>query len=265
MVSRYLVLREVAIRMKAGVVSLVVLGIIYGMYNEGLIAKTFLRAYGVPVNTFDGYGLYGGVETGWAMAISTWHAFFAFLFPIVIVYSLYPGKREARWLNGTVLTALTGVTLLISGLVFFRKDDHGITGTPAQYLAMVAASVLLVLLATRFSKIGSITPEEPRSLTPAIAGFCMHLAVILVPAVLAAAKTPIVLYVAYFGVLTWYFFRRVFQKGGIALGSLRRFAFGGEIAVALFALVRAYKHNSLESVVSSSVFIVGLGYLLFKW
>src|SRR5260370_39502429 len=109
---------------------------------------------------------------------------------------------------------------------------------------------------------GNIAPEEPHSLAPAIGGFCLWLAVILVPTVLAAAKTPIVLYVAYFGVLAWYFLPRVAKSGDIELGSLLTFAFGGQIAVVLFALGEAYKHHSAESASSSSIFIIGIGYLL---
>ena len=261
-----LVLREIAVRMKAGVASMVLLGLIYGMYNEGLIAKTFLRVHSVPINTFDGYGLFGGVETAWAIAISIWHAFFAFLFPIVMVYSLYPREREEAWLNRTVLAILAAFTLLISALAFFGKGDRsiGIAGTPGQYLAMAAISALLFLVARRCSKMGNIVLKESHSLTPSIWGFCMWLAVILVPTVLAKAKIPIVVYLAYFGVLAWYFFRRVSRKGNLTLDGLRTFAFGGQIAVALFALIAAYKHHSVESVVSSSIFIIGLGYLLFS-
>ena|SRR5579859_1387423 len=261
-----LVLREAAVRMRAGIISMVLLGLIYGMYNEGLIAKTFLRVHGVPINTFDGYGLFGGVETAWAIFISIWHAFFAFLFPIVIVYSLYPHEREEAWLNKTVFTILAVITLLVSGLAFLGKNGHpaGIAGTPGQYLAMAAISALLFLLARRYSKMGSIVALQSRSLIPAVKGFCMFLTVFLVPIVLAALRIPIVLYLAYFAVLALYFFRRVSRKGDIALGGLLTFAFGGQIAAALFALVAAYKHHSVESVVSSSIFIIGLGYLLFR-
>ena len=261
-----LALREAAVRMRAGVVSLVLLGVIYGMYNEGLIAKTFLRVHGVPINTFDGYGLFGGVETAWAILISIWHAFFAFLFPIVIVYSLYPREREEAWLNKTGFTILAAVTLLISGLAFLGKNGNpaGIAGTPGQYLAMAAISALLFFLARRYSKMGNIVVLQSRSLIPAVRGFCMFLAVFLVPIMLAGAKIPIVLYLAYFAVLALYFFRRAASRGDLALGSLLAFAFGAQIAAALFALLAAYKHHSVESVVSSSIFIFGLGYLLFR-
>jgi hypothetical protein len=266
-----LVLREIAVRMRAGVLSMVLVGLIYGMYNEGLIAKTFFRVHGVPINTFDGYGFFGGFETGWAIAITTWHAFFAFLFPIVIVYSLYPGEREERWLNRTALAILAVVTVVISALAFFGKGNNGagIRGTPPQYLIMAALSAALFFIAKQCSKMGSIAVLEshsslPAVFLPAIQGFCAHLAIILVPALLAAARIPIALYLAYFAALAWYFFHRVSRKGQISLDRLRTFAFGGQVAVALFALLMASKRHSLESIASSSIFIVGLGYLLFR-
>ncbi|HTC94450.1 MAG TPA: hypothetical protein VK699_13510 [Terriglobales bacterium] len=264
-----LVLRELAFRMKAGVVGLVLLGLIYGIYNEGIIAKTFLRVHDVPINIFDGYGLYGGMETGWAMAISTWHAFFAFMFPIIIVHSLYPGEREEPWLNRKVLAVLAAITLLISALAFFGKGDRGtgIAGTPGQYLVLALISSLLYLLALRYAALGKISAENIQAggaHWPAIEGFCMYLAVILVPTVLAAARIPIVLYVVYFGVLAWLSLRRVRAQSDIALGSLLMFAFGGQFAVALFALIVAFKRHSMEPIISSSIFLAGLGYLLFR-
>jgi hypothetical protein len=264
-----LVLRELAFRMRAGVVGLVLLGLIYGIYNEGIIAKTFLRVHGVPINIFDGYGLYGGIETGWALAISVWHAFFAFLFPIVIIYSLYPEEREEPWLNRTGLAILTAVTLLISAFAFFGKGDHavGIAGTPGQYLALALVSALFYLLALRYAALGKISAENIQAggaHWPATKGFCVYLAVILVPTVLAAAKIPIVLYVVYFGVLAWFLLYRVRAQSSIALGSLLMFAFGGQFAVALFALIVTLKRHNMESVISSFVFLAGLGYLIFR-
>lgn len=264
-----LALREAAIRMRAGTVGLLLLGLIYGIYNEGFIAKTFLRTHDVPLNTFDGYGLYGGIETGWAIAISTWHAFFAFLFPIVIVYGLYPGERDEPWLNRAALTALGGVTLIISALAFLGRNERGIRGTPLQYAVLLLISMLLYLFARRFSGLGKIVVDVPqsgrlRSLSPATLGFGMELAVILIPIFLSATKTPILLYYAYFVVLAGLTVRSVTRQGNIALNDLLTFAFGGQIAVALFALAVAYKHHSVESMLSSLAFLVGLAYLLFR-
>ena len=264
-----LALREAAIRMRAGVVGLWLLGLIYGIYNEGFIAKTFLRTHGVPIDKFDGYGLYGGIETGWAISISTWHAFFAFLFPIVIVYSLFPSERDEPWLNRSALAVLVVITVIISALSFLNQNERGIVGTPMQYAVLVAVAMLLYLLAMRYSGLGRIVAGVPhsgrlRSLLPAALGFALELAVILVPTLLAALKIPIALYYGYFVLLAALALRRVSIKADIALNELLTFAFGGQIAVAAFALLGAYKHHSVESVLSSSAFVVGLAYLLFR-
>jgi len=259
-----LLLREQAVRMRAGAISILLLGLIYGIYNEGIIAKTFLRVHGVPINSFDSYGLYEGMETGWAIAISTWHAFFAFLFPIVIVYSLFPEEREEPWLGRIAFMVLAAVTLALSCVVFLGKSDKNISGTGKQYLALAAVAAFLYLLAKRYYRLAPIVPMRSHSFTPAVRGFCMHLAIILIPALLAAARIPIIFYFVYFALLAWLALRRVSVKSTIALGDLRTFAFGGQIAVALFALLVAFKNHIAESVVSSCLFIVGLAYLLFR-
>ena len=264
-----LALRELAVRMRSGVVGLVLLGLIYGIYNEGFIARTFLLKHGVPINTFDGYALYGGIETGWAVSISTWHAFFAFLFPIVIGYSLYPGEREEPWLGGVALAVLAAITLIISALSFLGKNERRIVGTPVQYAVLMLVAGLLYVQARRYSGIGKIVEDIPqsgrlRSLLPAALGFATELAIIVVPTLLAAIKIPLALYYGYFVLLAVLALGLVPAKGGFSLNRLLIFAFGGQIAVALFALAAAFKHHSAESVFSSSVFVVGLAYLLLR-
>ena len=264
-----LVLREAAIRMKAGATGYVLLGLIYGIYNEGFIAKTFLRTHDVPINIFDGYGLYGGIETGWAIAITTWHAFFAFLFPIVIVYSLYPSERSEPWLGRAVLVLLGILTAIISALAFLGKNERGIAGTPLQYAVLALTSLLLYSLARRYSAVGTIVEGIPdsgrlRSLLPAALGFGMELAVILLPILMAALNVPIFIYYAYFLLLTAFALRQVKKQREISLHDILTFAFGGQIAVAIFALLGALKHHSLESMLSSSAFIIGLSYFLFR-
>jgi hypothetical protein len=264
-----LALRELAIRMRSGVVGLVLLGLIYGIYNEGFIAKTFLLRHGVPINTFDGYGLYGGIEIGWAIAITTWHAFFAFLFPIVIVYSLYPGERYEPWLGRVAVAVLAAITLIISALSFLGKNERGIVGTPGQYAVLMLVAGLLYALARRYCGVAKIVEGTPqsgrlRSLLPAALGFATELAIILVPALLAAMKIPIVLYCGYFLLLAGLALCVVSIKGDFALNRLLTFVFGGQIAVALFALAAACKHHSAESVFSSSVFVTGFACLLLR-
>ena len=46
----------VSLRRQLGLAGLFVLGLVYGIFNEGIIAKTFYLATNVPINKFDGYG-----------------------------------------------------------------------------------------------------------------------------------------------------------------------------------------------------------------
>ena len=64
-----LLLREFAVRRNLGIPALILLGIAYGMCNEGILAKTFYLAQNVPVNTFDNYGFIAGIAVPWAITI----------------------------------------------------------------------------------------------------------------------------------------------------------------------------------------------------
>src|SRR5208283_1563569 len=88
-----LLLREFAVRHRLGILGLLALGFVYGVFNEGIIAKTFYLATNVPVNNFDGYGCVYGIAIPWAVTISTWHARHALLYPIVAIYYFFPDHR----------------------------------------------------------------------------------------------------------------------------------------------------------------------------
>jgi hypothetical protein len=65
---------------KGGGSAHILLGLVYGIYNEGWIAKSFLQTHGLPIPNFDGYGFFGGMELGGGMSMSAWHAFTCFCF-----------------------------------------------------------------------------------------------------------------------------------------------------------------------------------------
>ncbi len=72
-----LIIRELAVRRQLGLQGLLLLGVAYGIYNEGFIAKTFLLACNVPLEQFNGYGMLLGIGVPWAILISSWHALFS--------------------------------------------------------------------------------------------------------------------------------------------------------------------------------------------
>ena len=66
-----LILREVSVRWKTGILGLFLMGFAYGLFNEAILAKTILLQTSVPVPTFDNFGFYLGVNFPWLIVISS--------------------------------------------------------------------------------------------------------------------------------------------------------------------------------------------------
>src|SRR5580700_5221408 len=80
-----LVIRELAIRWRLGLWGVFILGIAYGIFNEGIIAQTLVHATSLPLAGFVGYMRIGGINVGWALYIVFWHALHSVLYPLLLV------------------------------------------------------------------------------------------------------------------------------------------------------------------------------------
>ena len=141
-----LLVRELAVRLGVGLGGLVLFGLAYGIFNEGLLAKTFLLPHSLPVPEYDDYGYWLGISFPWAAGISTWHAFASVVFPVALTHDFFPQASRKPWLNGKVALALGIVLLLLASLVFLGKSEKGVKGTSPQLaLLFTMMSVLFVL------------------------------------------------------------------------------------------------------------------------
>ena len=57
-----LLVRELGVRLGIGLGGLILFGLAYGIFNEGLVAKTFLLDRSLPVPQYDGYGYWLGIS-----------------------------------------------------------------------------------------------------------------------------------------------------------------------------------------------------------
>lgn len=90
-----LVIREIAVRRNLGLLALFALGVIYGIYNEGFVARTIsIEPFHTPVDAFAAYGLVGNIRIPWALTITTWHALHAAIYPIAFAHYLFPGSAS---------------------------------------------------------------------------------------------------------------------------------------------------------------------------
>ena len=92
-----LVIRELSVARELDEVGLVVLGLAYGILNEGVLAKTLTLPEGAPLHDFAGYGQVGPIQGGWSVFIIVWHALHSVLYPILLTRWMFPAASGRRW------------------------------------------------------------------------------------------------------------------------------------------------------------------------
>ena len=250
-----LLIRETALRWRLGVPGLCSLGLIYGIYNEGLWAKTFLLTQHMPVHEFEGYGVIAGIALPWALTISLWHALYAVVFPLTIVLYHCPKELDLPWLGRKTYYALLALIAGISLLPFFSsgKPPQGApAGTVTQLGLYVAVSAALVLAAVALPRAAAV--DTPGHVRTACLGMFILVLILLVPIVLAQKKFALGGFYLYMAAVAMLIFLLLHVINGRKSRML--FSLGGILGMALFVLVIGGASGSIDRCVSSAAFIV---------
>ncbi len=109
-----LLAREIIVRRRAGLASVLLLGAAYGMINEGVAAGSWY------VYRPQGYVFIGGVNWAWVVSITLFHAVFSVITPIAFIEILFPSVRSQRLLRRrgivacmVLLLGCIGVAILV--------------------------------------------------------------------------------------------------------------------------------------------------------
>lgn len=108
-----LLAREVIVRRRAGLASIMLLGAAYGFINEGVAAGTWYVVH--P----QGYIFIGGVDWVWALALTLFHAIVSVVTPIAFIEVLFPSihgqpllRRRGIVICAVLLLACVSVAIL---------------------------------------------------------------------------------------------------------------------------------------------------------
>jgi hypothetical protein len=255
-----LLLREFAMRRQLGLAGWFILGLIYGIFNEGIIAKTFYLAANVPMKNFDGYGYAFGMAIPWAITISIWHALHSFIYPVVAVSCFFPEHRRSAWLNRPAILWLAIPTVAVGTLMFFHQGNDRAAGQPVHFILMIVVSGLLLWLATKLATRPSLGDAETLR-TPAIfLGGLAVLALLLAPLLLSAWKIPVFLFYGYSILVVVVMLWLLRRRASLPVNNVLLFAIGDDTLLALFGLAGAIGAGSMQKIVTSVCFL-----LLFGW
>jgi len=157
-----LLIREALLRRRLGWASVVLLGIAFGFFNEGVIAGTWYTV--LPT----GYAYIGAIDLAWVVALTIFHTFVSVVLPIAFIDIVFPqfAGRSLLRRRGIVISAVLffGFSLLVALMAPYR---------PYRLLAFLLALLLIVIalgLTSAPPRLLSATPP-PRLWTLRVAGF----------------------------------------------------------------------------------------------
>ncbi len=91
--------RELVVRWDKGWASLFLLGLAYGIYEEGMLVQSFFDPTWPDLGSLAVYGRVAGVNWVWAEHLSLFHALVSIAASIAFVEMLFPAQRWERWVT----------------------------------------------------------------------------------------------------------------------------------------------------------------------
>ena len=107
-----IIAHELIVRWGKGWPSLLALAIAYGVYEEGLLMRTFFDPQAGDIKPSGDYGRFYGVNSVEVLRLTMFHSVFAILIPLLLVSFLFPGKRRESWVSPRTFNILAGLILL---------------------------------------------------------------------------------------------------------------------------------------------------------
>jgi hypothetical protein len=114
--SGALLVRELALRWEKRWPTMLVLGLAYGIVEEGLMVKSFFDPNWIDLGLLGTYGRWAGVNWVWSISLMIYHAAVSIAIPIMLVELTYPDRRDQPWLGKR---GRNGVSLLLIAVVAF--------------------------------------------------------------------------------------------------------------------------------------------------
>lgn len=145
-----LIVRELAVIWGKGWTSILVMGLAYGIIEEGLMVKSFFDPNWVDIGALGEYGRFLGVNWVWTVMLTLFHCVFSIAIPILLVNMSFPDQAGKRWMSDKWLKRLGvafGANVAIGFLLF--TDYHP---GPLEYSVTALTVILLFALAHELPK-----------------------------------------------------------------------------------------------------------------
>jgi len=140
------VIREITRRWEKGWVSILLMGMAYGIFEEGIIVRSFFDPGWQDLGQLAFYGRWIGVNWIWSIALTIFHAVVSILIPIAITELLFPEKKDMLWLSKRELI----IAIIIFLINVLPGPFFGMKITATGMLASILGIAGLVFLAYKW-------------------------------------------------------------------------------------------------------------------
>ena len=145
--SGAILVREISLGWGKRWPSILVLGLAYGIIEEGLMVKSFFDPAWPDLGLLGTYGRLAGVNWVWVVFLTLYHAVFSIAIPILLVEIMFPRRRDERWLGKKGLSFFA--ILLTAVVVFGYLVLTPYRPPPLPYLAAVGLTIILFFTARK--------------------------------------------------------------------------------------------------------------------
>jgi hypothetical protein len=138
-----ILIREFTLRWGKGWPTILVLGVAYGLAEEGIAVRTFFDATAPVEQPLAGFGWVGGVSWVFTTHLLLYHAVISIAIPIFLVMLAYPARRNEPWVSSRWLkkAAVGYVGVHIFWLLVYQRPVAG--GYIVASLVVIAGLILL--------------------------------------------------------------------------------------------------------------------------
>lgn len=193
--SGVILVREAMVRWKKGWASVFLLGVAYGILEEGLDLWTLFYSKAGPVGNLGYYGHWMGVNWVWTMGLLIFHSVFSIGLPILLFGLVFPDLKSKTLVSGGKLVT-TFVFLLLDSIILFLLVSAIYTGyTPGGGLIVLSVIAIIILVVAAKKLPADFIKPNPGSpsLSPfktAFLGAVLFPSILLMGGLAAAANAP---------------------------------------------------------------------------
>jgi len=260
-------LRELWVRGQLALPALFIMGIAYGLFNEGILAHTLTQIAGDPAKNFIGYDEWGGIHWAWASLILPWHGFNSVCFMVLLTHLFFPAHSRTPWLSDKAQKRLGYVILLSLGLYFAVHTPERLA-PPHVFFVYIPILLLVMGAAIKWPRRWTETtgPTQRQLVASVMMGLLPNILILMAGFGFAENKVPLPLYflltIGVTGLVIWSLghcrWQRTlaFMLGGTwPLAAFTHFVTGGLTSMIFFASYLTLSILALRKLLAAAVLV----------